>query len=85
MEFIARNINDGELFEVWLEVGVADGDIEYGDLSGEFNTDVPDYLEYYLRDDNFAELMGIFTRLMKHVDRSGGLYCDGIVSGRCCD
>ena len=85
MEFIARQINNEEIFEAWLEEGVADGDIEYGDLSGEFDTDELDYLEYYLRDDNFAELMGLFTRMMKHADRSGGLYCDGIVSARCCD
>jgi hypothetical protein len=34
MEFIAHQINDEEIFlDWWLPGGVADGDIEYGDLS----------------------------------------------------
>lgn len=84
MEFIARQINNEEIFEVWLEEGVADGDIDYADLDVD---EVEDsyVLDYYLKDENFSEIMGRFTRLMKHADRSGGLYCDGIVSGRCCD
>ena len=32
MEFIARQINDEEVFESWLVMGVADDDIPYGDL-----------------------------------------------------
>ena len=42
MEFIARQVNDEEVFEGWLMCGVADGDIEYGQLGD------PDDLEYYL-------------------------------------
>ena len=33
MEFICRQINDEDVFMGWLMNGVADGDIEYGDLS----------------------------------------------------
>ena len=84
MEFIARQINDEEIFEAWLEEGVADGDIDYSDLSVDIDEDSY-VLSYYLEDNNFSEIMGLFTRLMKHADRSGGLYCDDIVSGRCCD
>ena len=84
MEFIARQINNEEIFEVWLEEGVADGDIDYADL-GVDEVEDSYVLDYYLKDENFSEIMGLFTRLMKHADRSGGLYCDGIVSGRCCD
>ena len=32
MEFVARQVNDEEVFEGWLINGVADGDIEYGSL-----------------------------------------------------
>lgn len=78
MEFIARNLNDEEIFESWLVSGVADGDIEYGDLNAGKN-DFDD-MEYYVRDENFADLMSLFLRMMKRADKSGGIYCDGIVS-----
>lgn len=74
MEFIARQINDEMVFESWLMCGVADGDIEYGDLTRD---EVDDY---YIDDSNFAELMDLFLRLMVRAKKSGGLYCDGIVS-----
>lgn len=32
MEYIARQINDEEVLMPWLQLGVADGDIYYGDL-----------------------------------------------------
>ena len=77
MEYIARQINDEEVFEGWLINGVADGDIEYGSL------DVTDAdmseLEYYIKDEDFADLMHTVLCLMKKAQRSGGLYCDGIV------
>lgn len=83
MELIARSINDEDIFEVWLDEGVADGDIEPGDLSADLSE--IDLLQYYLTDDNYAELMELFLRLMKHALRSGGLYSDGVVSHRSCD
>ena len=75
MEYIALQINDEEVFEDWLVCGVADGDIEYGDL----NVNVED-LSYYIEDEDFADLMALFLRLMSLANRSGGLYCDGVVS-----
>lgn len=78
MEYIARQVNDEEVFEIWLISGVADGDIEYGDLSvkagdeEEFGT--------YIEDENFADLMQTFLRVMREAYKSGGLYCDGVVS-----
>jgi len=78
MEFIARQINDEEVFEGWLINGVADGDIEYGDLS--VNAGDEDEFGTYIDDEDFADLMQTFLRLMKKAHRSGGLYCDGVVS-----
>lgn len=62
----------------WLALGVADGDIEYGDLS--VGPDDADELEYYMEDEPFADLMDTFLRCMAHARRDGGLYCDGVVS-----
>ena len=74
MEFVARQVNDEDVFESWLLSGVADGDIEYGQLGDQ------EELEYYLEDDEFSELMGLFLRMMTRAKKSGGLYCDGVVS-----
>lgn len=76
MEFIARQINDEVVFEGWLMNGVADGDIEYGDLTVGEDED----LSYYLDDDNFAYLMTCFLRRMAAARKSGGLYCDKVLS-----
>lgn len=79
MEFIARQINDEEVFEGWLINGVADGDIPYGSL--EPQTEDLDNLYSYIEDDkDFADLMACFLRRMTAAKKSGGLYCDGVVS-----
>ena len=78
MEFIARNVNDEEVFEEWLMNGVADGDIEYGDLT--VTAGDAECFEYYLNDKNFAYLMQTFLHVMKRAYKSGGLYCDEVVS-----
>lgn len=76
MELLARQINDEDIFDVWLVGGVADGDIKYGDLTAKEN-DLQD-LEWYIDDKNFSELMGCFLRCMAKARKSGGLYCNGI-------
>ena len=74
MEYICRQINDEDVFYGWLMNGVADGDIEYGDLE-------PDNIdEWYTQDEVFQELMGCFLRRMVRAYKSGGLYCDNICS-----
>ena len=78
MEFIARQVNDETVFEEWLMDGVADGDIRYGDLN--VNMEDADNFEYYLENENFAYLMGLFLRMMSRAKKSGGLYCRGVVS-----
>jgi hypothetical protein len=72
METIARCLNDEYIFEEWLMLGVADGDID------ESTTD--EELEFYIEDEEFAELMGTFLHIMKRAHRSGGLYVDNVVS-----
>ena len=76
MEYICRQINDEEVFEGWLMNGVADGDIEYGDLTEENDG----MMDYYIEDENFSELMACFLRRMAGAKKSGGLYCDDVVS-----
>ena len=78
MEFICRNLNDEDIFYDWLTCGIADGDIDYGDLA--IMKDDPETLEYYLDDTAFADLMNTFIHLMKAACKSGGLYCDDVVS-----
>ena len=79
MEYIARQVNDEEAFyDVWLTLGVADGDIELGDL--EARASDKEELAYYIEDEEFSELMRDFLRLMWFAKRDGGLYCDGVVS-----
>lgn len=74
MEKIARCINNEDIFMGWLMAGVADGDIT------DKTTMESEDLDYYVEDDNFAELMGLFLRKMSQARKDGGLYCGGIVS-----
>lgn len=80
MEYIARQVNDEDVFDLWLSAGVADGDIQYGRL--DIAPGDGEDLDYYTRDDEFARLMDTFLALMKNARKSGGLYCDGIVSAK---
>ena len=73
MEFIARQINDENVFDRWLMCGVADGDIPYGGMN------IEDVDEYYLKDSTFEDVMSCFLRCMKGAYNSGGLYCDDVV------
>lgn len=77
MEYIARQLNDEGIFESWLIDGVADGDIEYGNLSAEAGED----MDYYLEDQHFSDLMETFIDCIKLAKNHGGLCCDFVVSG----
>ena len=81
MEFICRNLNNEEIFcDYWLTDGVADGDIEYGDLAVK-DEDFDEYsTAYWIEDERFAELMKLFLVVMAKAKRDGGLYCDNVVS-----
>lgn len=82
MEFIARSVNNEDFFyDLWLVEGVADGDIERGDLTVRATDIEPNSnLEYYTEDENFASLMRLFLDLMHEARKDGGLYCDDTVS-----
>ena len=75
MELIVRCVNDENLLTPWLAIGVADGDITE-------STTVEDIIndEYYIENQNFSELMGLFLRLMAKAKKKGGLYAGGVVS-----
>lgn len=86
MEYIARKINDEDVFDMWLMDGVADGDIEYGELEIN-NDDINEEhkwagLECYITDEDnaFKDLMTTFLKVMSAAWESGGLYCGGITS-----
>lgn len=72
METLARCVNDEDIFDDWLSIGVADGDIQ------RFDTSEVD--ECYIEDETFKGLLGCFVRMMKKAEKSGGLYVDKIVS-----
>lgn len=76
MEFLARQINNENIFETWLSMGPADGDIKYGDLTSDNSED----LEYYIEDNEFRDLMKTFLNLMSKAKEDGGLYCGNICS-----
>lgn len=74
MEYIVRNLNDESIMDGWLMYGVPDGDIEYGDLTIDNYDD-----DYFMENQNFADLMALFLKLMRGADVSG-LFCDGVLS-----
>ena len=79
MEYLARQINDEYVFEDWLSLGVADGDIDYGELTlTEDNID--SVLWFCEQDERFKDLLTVFLKCMKNAWKSGGLYCGGVVS-----
>lgn len=79
MEYIARQINDEDIFYGWLMNGTADGDIPYADFQYRDVGD-EDAAQFYADDDKeFADLMATFLRLMNRARLSGGLYCGGVV------
>ena len=80
MEYIARQINDEDIFAGWLYNGVPDGDVEYGDLT--VGPDDEENFDFLCEKDEFSDLMGVFLRLMARAAQSGGLYCDGVLDGR---
>ena len=63
---------------MWLSDGVADGDIEYGDLT--VKPEDAENFEFYINDADYKSLMRDFLRIMSCAYKSGGLYSDGVTS-----
>ena len=80
MEFMARQVNDGEVFDIWLMGGVADEEIEYGDFTIHSGVETDPAYDYASDPDTFSYLMGCFLRTMSAAYKSGGLWCGGVVS-----
>lgn len=81
MEEIARCINDESIFDRWLMVGVADGDVPPVTDDRDKLPTIDDIDDGYVDDDeDFALLMKVFLDMMSSAAKSGGLYCDGVVS-----
>ena len=76
MEFLARQINNEDVFNGWLMGGVADGDIPYGSV------DVADVPEYYLEPDTFKDIALCFMRRMSSANKNYGLYCGGVLCSK---
>lgn len=74
MDLMVYTINDENIIDSWLMVGVADGDIRKETTNEEIDE------MGYTSDKNFSELMTVFLRLMNRAG-NGGLFFDGIVSG----
>lgn len=83
MEFLARQINDEEVLDLWLMCGVADEDIEYGDLSVPLDPSKAEddgAYQYAEDEETFSDLMRVFLRVMSGAMKSGGLWCGGVES-----
>jgi hypothetical protein len=76
MEYLARQINDEDVFYFWMMNGVPDGDIEYGNLDP---TQIYEE-DYMVSDEGFKDIMSCFLRRMCKAYQSGGLYCGGVLS-----
>lgn len=80
MEYLARQVSDEDVFDIWLMGGVADGDIEYGDLTVHSDVETDPAYEYASDPDTFSSLMVTFLITMSAAYKSGGLWCGNVVS-----
>lgn len=74
MDNMVCTINDEDIIESWLMVGVADGDIKSDTTNKEIEQ------MGYTKDKTFEELLTLFLRLMYRAGNDG-LFFDGILSG----
>ena len=76
MEYLARQMNNEDIFERWLMGGVADGDIPYGSF------DIENVDSYYIKPENFKDIACCFMRMMITSYGNGGLYCGSVVADK---
>lgn len=77
MELLARAVNDEDVFELWLQDGVADGDIT--------DKTTPEEVAQmgYCDDAHFRAILSTFASLMRLATMDtarGAFYADGIIS-----
>ena len=73
MNTIALSLNDEDYIMWWLQDGVPDGEID--------DTTTDEELYWLVEDDNdFADLMNTFVKIMRKQPARRALYVDGIVS-----
>ena len=72
MELLVRQVNNENLLEPWWMCGVPDGEIQ------KFEENEVD--ETLIKKENYAELMGLFLKIMSKANKNGGLYSDNILS-----
>lgn len=73
MENLVRSVNNEDYIDSWLMCGVPDGDLNK-------NSTWEDVDDYFIKDDNFAELMKLFLKIMARANKDGGLYIDHVSS-----
>ena len=67
MERLVRSVSNEDYIMSWLSCGVPDGDIV------RYEEDEVD--DYFIEDEHFAELMGLFLKIMAKAKKDGGLFC----------
>lgn len=65
MERIMRKINNESIFESWLLIGVADGDLDE-------SSTWEDVDDYYIESDNYSFITGVFLKLTAEAIKDGG-------------
>ena len=80
MEYLARQVNDEDVFDIWLMGGVADGDIEYGDFTIHSGVEADPAYDYASDPNKFSSLMATFLRTMSAAYKNGGLWCGDVLS-----
>ena len=80
MDYVARQLNNEDHLMTWLEIGVADEEIPYGELSLTGPIDRDPAFWYAENEEHFGELMGDFLKIMARAYKNGGLYCGDVPS-----
>lgn len=65
MDTMVRALNDEEWLELWLAYGIADGDSEDDEQ-----------LEWYCKDEIFADMMARFARIMRRATNDKELFSE---------
>jgi hypothetical protein len=73
MENLVRSVSNEEYIESWLMCGVPDGDLNRNSIWDDVD-------DYFIDDNNFAELMQLFLKIMSRAYKDGGLYIDKVSS-----